>query len=177
MSWSIKDSNGCVQWTWALPILEPKVKTRCLCMTACVSLLKPTCVHKQIAALLHTRSVHGHARIQAGTCDCGLFAIATAKAELNLGPAHSCKQKWGSIYMMDSSREGFFPMLKKRPAGEIYRNNFSALSMQDGGSTRLRYGRELCLEWCDIDCACTCNWASTYSSIGQFKCILVLRCL
>ena len=87
-----------------------------------------TCVHKQIAALLHTSSREIRVKImdmqiQAGTCDCGLFAIATATALLSGGQPEACtfKQTEMRKHLYGGFKQGKllpFPLLKMRRASK-----------------------------------------------------------
>ena len=88
-----------------------------------------TCVHKQIAALLHTNKRKIKIKImdmqiQAGNCDCGLFAIATATALLSGAQPGACTFKQSEMrkYLYDGFKQGQldllpFPLLKTRRGG------------------------------------------------------------
>ena len=82
------------------------------------------CVHKQIAALLHTNKKikNVDTQIQAGTCDCGLFAIATATAFLSGAQPGACTFKQSEMrkHLYDGFKWGQllpFPLLKTRHGG------------------------------------------------------------
>ena len=105
-----------------------------------------TCVHKQIAALLHTSSREITVKImdmqiQAGTCDCGLFAIATATALLSGVQPGACtfKQREMRKHVYDGFKQGKILLVEEeacKQEGEIYRKNISVLPVQDTRSSR-----------------------------------------
>ena len=80
-----------------------------------------TCVHKQIAALLHTNKRKIKIKImdmqiQADTCDCGLFALATATALLSGAQPGACTFKQSEMrkHLYDgfkSSRDSYYLFL------------------------------------------------------------------
>ena len=86
-----------------------------------------TSVQKQIAALLHTSNKEITVNImeiqmQAGTCDCGLFAIATAMCLLTGNHPGGCLYKQAEMrkHLYECLKNGRmtpFPLLKQRRAG------------------------------------------------------------
>lgn len=125
-----------------------------------------TCVHKQIAALLHTSSREIRVKImdmqiQAGTCDCGLFAIATATALLSGGQPGACtfKQTEMRKHLYDGFKQGKllpFPLLKMRRASKKvkYTETISVYCLCRMPEVQDRDMVECsnCLEWFHVDC-------------------------
>ena len=125
-----------------------------------------TCVHKQIAALLHTNNREIRVKIvdmqiQAGTCDYGLFAIATATALLSGVEPGACtfKQTEMRKHLYDGFKRGKilpFPLLKKRCAGRKVKHTETisvyCLCRMPEAQDQDMVECSNCLEWYHIDC-------------------------
>ena len=122
-------------------------------------------MQKQIATLLHTSQKEikvniMNMQVQSGTCDCGLFAIATATSLVNgVHPgAVTFKQSEMRRHLYDCFRSGrltSFPVLKSRRAvSKIkYTESFPVyctcrmIELPSRECTN-------CLEWFHVDCQC-----------------------
>ena len=120
-----------------------------------------TFVEKQIASMLKTKKSEIQVHImdmqmQAGTCDCGLYAIATATALLSgVHPGNTPSTR--HLYTcLNEGKIGQFPLQRRRRGGNKikYYENFSVY-----GDCKMPEcpGREMvecsvCLEWFHIEC-------------------------
>ena len=123
-----------------------------------------TFVQKQIAAMLKTREDEIRVNVmnmqmQAGTCDCGLFAVATATSLMHgIHPGECTFDQSGMRqHLYDSFNQGIiapFPILKHRRARKKvkYSETFSVYCDCRMPETAEMVECSECLQWFHIDC-------------------------